>query len=188
MSTADSIIPEPPKASVPTPPPAPVLPAVGHFDPSALYAQAQQPVEIVSRGILFSLAAVPLGMAVAVVVWELGFIASISSFVIAGAAAALYTRGATQAPNRGLVPLVLVVLTGVALSFFAIVAADLVSFFNTSQGQSLGYPSVIDFVSANLFTGDVLSSYGSEAVMFVLFAALGVFGTVRRLVRARVAH
>ena len=186
MSTTDNIIPEPPKASVPTPAPAPVLPEVGHFDASALYTQAE-PVEIVSRGILFSLAAVPLGMAVAVLVWELGFVASISSFVIAGAGAWLYTKGATRTPNRGLVPLVLVVLGGVALSFFAVVTADLVDFYNTPQGQSLGYPSVVDFVSANLFTGNVLSSYGSQAVMFVLFAALGVFGTVRRLVQARQA-
>jgi hypothetical protein len=80
-----------------------------------------------------------------------------------------------------------VVLGGVALSFFAVVTADLVDFYNTPQGQSLGYPSVVDFVSANLFTGNVLSGYGSQAVMFVLFAALGVFGTVRRLVRARQA-
>lgn len=186
MSTTDNIIPEPPKASVPTPAPAPVLPEVGHFDASSLYTQAQ-PVEIVSRGILFSLAAVPLGMAVAVLVWELGFVASISSFVIACAGAWLYTKGATRTPNRGLVPLVLVVLGGVALSFFAVVTADLVDFYNTPQGQSLGYPSVVDFVSANLFTGNVLSSYGSQAVMFVLFAALGVFGTVRRLVQARQA-
>jgi len=186
MSTTDNLIPDPPRASVPTPSPAPVLPEVGRFDASGLYTQAR-PVEIVSRGILFSLAAVPLGMAVAVLIWELGFVASISSFVIAGAAAALYTKGATRTPNRGLVPLVLVVLGGVALSFFAVVAADLVDFYNTPQGQSLGYPSVVDFVSANLFTGNVLSGYGSQAVMFVLFAALGVFGTVRRLVRARQA-
>ena len=186
MSTTDNLIPDPPRASVPTPSPAPVLPEVGPFDASGLYAQAR-PVEIVSRGILFSLAAVPLGMAVAVLIWELGFVASISSFVIAGAAAALYTKGATRTPNRGLVPLVLVVLGGVALSFFAVVAADLVDFYNTPQGQSLGYPSVVDFVSANLFTGNVLSGYGSQAVMFVLFAALGVFCTVRRLVRARQA-
>ena len=187
MSTTDNLIPDPPKASVPTPSPAPVLPEVGPFDASSLYAQAARPVEIVSRGILFSLAAVPLGMAVAVLIWELGFVASISSFVIAGAAAALYTKGATRTPNRGLVPLVLVVLGGVVLSFFAVVTADLVDFYNTPQGQSVGYPSVVDFVSANLFTGNVLSSYGSQAVMFVLFAALGVFGTVRRLVRARQA-
>src|SRR6478672_5679834 len=186
MSTTDNLIPDPPRASVPTPSPAPVLPEVGPFDASGLYTQAR-PVEIVSRGILFSLAAVPLGMAVAVLIWELGFVASISSFVIAGAAAALYTKGATRTPNRGLVPLVLVVLGGVALSFFAVVAADLVDLYNTPQGQSLGYPSVVDFVSANLFTGNVLSGYGSQAVMFVLFAALGVFGTVRRLVRARQA-
>ena len=42
----------------------------------------------------------------------------------------------------------------------------------------------MEFVRTNLFNGEVLKSYGTDLVMFVLFAALGIFGTVRRLLRA----
>ena len=43
------------------------------------------------------------------------------------------------------------------------------------------------FVSANLFHGPVLKEYTTDLLMFVVFAALGVFGTVRRLLGARKA-
>ena len=40
---------------------------------------------------------------------------------------------------------------------------------------------------ANLFYGPVLKGYTTDLLMFVAFAALGVFGTVRRLLGARKA-
>lgn len=139
-------------------------------------------VEVVPRGILFSLAAIPLGMVTAVLIWKAGFVASISSFVIAGSAVFLYRKGAMATPRRGLVPLVAVIVVGVVASFLAIVGADLVDYYYSPEGQGLGYGSVVDFVSANLFNLDLLRSYGSDLGMFALFAALGVFGTMRRLV------
>lgn len=148
----------------------------------ATWAPPPEQVEIVPRGILFSLAAIPLGMALSILIWKMGFVASISSFAIAAAAVWLYTKGSTQVPRRGLLPVIGVIVVGVVASFFAIVAADLVEFYGSPQGQSLGYPSSVDFVSANLFNGSVLSSYGTDLVMFIVFAALGIFGTLRRLV------
>ena len=185
MSTSDHTMSQPEATGPFAPPPsnAPAFP--GQAFPGQAAPVQVAPVEIVPRGILFSLAAIPLGMAVTVVIWKLGFVASISSFLIAAAGTFLYAKGAGSAPRRGLVQLVAVILVGVAASFLAIVAADLVEFYNTPKGQSLGYPSVVSFVSGNLFTGDLLSSYGSDLVMFVAFAALGVFGTVRRLLGAR---
>lgn len=153
--------------------------AVTPGDPAVTTVPA---VEVVPRGILFSLAAIPLGMLAAVLIWRLGFVASISSFLIAASAVFLYRKGAMAPPRRGLVPLVAVILVGVVASFLAIVAADLVDYYNSPDGQGLGYPSVVDFVSANLFNPGVLTSYGTDLAMFALFAALGVFGTVRRLV------
>jgi hypothetical protein len=126
-------------------------------------------------------------MAASVLIWKLGFVASITSFLIAGAAGWLYVKGAGAVPRKGWLPLLVVILVGVAASFFAIVGADLVEYYNTPDGQSLGYPSVVDFVSSNLFNGDVLGSYGRDLAMFLLFAALGVFGTVRRLLGVRKA-
>lgn len=161
--------------------------ATAHAEYSSFPASGftQEPVEIVPRGILFSLAAIPLGMAASVLIWKLGFIASITSFLIAGVAGWLYVRGAGAAPRKGWLPLLAVIVGGVAASFFAIVAADLVEAYNTPEGQAAGYPSVVEFVSANLFYGEVLKSYGTDLVMFLAFAALGVFGTVRRLLGVR---
>ena len=163
----------------------PVPPGSMAADPTTPVVGIGAPVEIVPRGILFSLLAIPLGMAASVVIWKLGFVASITSFLVAGAAGWLYVKGAGTAPRKGWMPLLAVILVGVAASFFAIVGADLVEYYNSPEGQSLGYPSGVDFVSANLFNGDVLKSYGGDLAMFLLFAVLGVFGTVRRLLGAR---
>ena len=167
MSTFDSVQPE--GFSEQTP-----------FSPAIAHPQ----FELVSRGIAFSVGAIPVGMAASVLIWRLGFLASISSFVLAAGAAFLYAKGAGAPPRKGLVPLILVVLIGVVASFFAIVAFDLGDYYGTSDGQSLGYPSGFEFVKANIFNFDVLSTYGSELAMFVLFAVLGTFGTLRRMAGA----
>ena len=69
----------------------------------------------------------------------------------------------------------------IVASFFAIVASDLVDYYGTPSGQLLGYPSEYEFVKGNIFNSDVLSTYGTDMLMFVLFAALGIFGTLRRM-------
>ena len=162
----------------------PVLPEASSEQTPVAAAIAQPPFERVSRGIAFSVGAIPVGMLAAVLIWKLGFVASISSFVLAAGAAFLYVKGAGAPPRKGLVPLVLVVLIGVAASFFAIVASDLVEYYGTPQGQELGYPSAYDFVTANIFNPDVLGTYGKDLAMFVLFATLGTFGTLRRMASA----
>ena len=168
MSTFDSVQPE--GFSEQTP-----------FSPAIAHPQ----FELVSRGIAFSLGAIPVGMAVAVLIWKLGFIGSISSFVLAAGAAFLYAKGAGAPPRKGLIPLILVVLIGVVASFFAIVAFDLGEFYGTPDGLSLGYSSQLDFIQSNLFNFDLLRTYGSDLAMFVLFAALGTFGTLRQMARAQ---
>jgi len=178
MSLSDHTQPSEPAVA---PPSAPFDPQAGVASPVPVADQ----VEIVPRGILFSLASIPVGMVAAVLISRLGFIASISSFLIAGSAVFLYVKGATTTPRRGVVPLIAVILAGVAASFLAIIAADLVAAFGTPEVKAAGYTSVVDFVTTNLFYGPVLKEYSTDAVMFVVFAALGVFGTVRRLVGAR---
>lgn len=111
------------------------------FEPTAPESAAQssilpsQPVDIVPRGVLWSLAAIPLGMVVAVVLWRPGFIASISSFLIAAVGVFLYTKGAGTTPKRGIVPVGAVILVGVVASFFAIVAADLVEYYGPRRAR-----------------------------------------------------
>lgn len=145
---------------------------------------AAAPTECVSRGLAFSIGAIPVGVVAAIIVWKMGFVASISSFLIAGGAVYLYAKGAGAPPRKGIAPLVGIVVLGVVASFFGIVAADLMEFYGTPAGRALGYPTEMSFVRLNLFNPEVLKSYGSDLAMFVLFAALGIFGTVRRLLRA----
>jgi hypothetical protein len=147
-------------------------------DPAA--AMPLAPRENVALGLLFSLGGVVLGCLATWVAWRLGFIASITSFVIAIASVALYTKGAGSAPRKGLVPLLLVIVFGVVGSFYTMYISDL----------SAGYDQVIagsyavskgQFISDNLFNTELIKAYGTDLLFFVGFAVLGVFGTMRRL-------
>ncbi|GAA4351253.1 hypothetical protein [Angustibacter luteus] len=192
MTTPDQSAPEPSPepASEASPEPSPVV-SPGYYSGTPFFSEgpvaaAAAPIELpqeelVSRGLAFSLGAIPVGMFLAVVIWKLGFVGAISSFVIAGGAVFLYSKGALTPPKRGLVPLVGVIIVGVAASFLAIVASDLLDYYKTPSGQALGYPSSYEFVKTNLFNMDVITSYGSDLAMFGVFALLGIFGTLRRL-------
>jgi len=68
--------------------------------------------------------AVVAGIVLTVVIWRLGFIASITSFALAGGAVFLYDKGAGTVPRKGLIPLVLLILAGVVASFFAVIGSD----------------------------------------------------------------
>ena len=140
------------------------------------------PRERVALGLLAALGAVLVGVVLTVVIWRAGFIASITSLVIAIGATWLYTVAAGANPRRGLVPLIAVILLGVVLSFFAVVASDLMQFYDDAKASGLT-PTIGkgEFVRDGLTDGEVLSEYGKDMAMFGLFAALGIFGTVRRL-------
>ena len=139
--------------------------------------------EQIGRGIFFSLAAVIGGIALTVIVWRLGFVASITSFVLAGGAVYLYDKGAGTTPRKGLVPLVLVILVGVIASFFAVIASDAWDAYG-KIGFALPQ-SRLSFIGDNIFRGEVLKEYRKDMAMFALFAGLGVYSTMRRLIASR---
>lgn len=144
----------------------------------------QEPRERVGLGLLAALVAVVVGAVLTVVLWRLGFIASITSFAIAFGAIWLYSLVSGSVPRKGLGPLIALILAGVVLSFFAVVASDLseaydkliAGHFDVSRRQ---------FISDNIFDGEVLSSYSKDMAMFGVFAVLGIFSTLRRLLVAR---
>lgn len=148
----------------------------------AIWEAPVQRREWVLRGLFSAFLAVLAGTALTVVIWRAGYIASISSFLMAAGAVYLYTRAAGGAPRNGLVPLVLLVLGGMVVSFLAIVASDLSQVYG-DLGDTV-YLSRSRFIMDNLFRADVLSSYGKDMVMFAVFGLLGVIGTVMRLLRS----
>ncbi len=142
---------------------------------------AEVPTEFVIRGLFFALFAVVAGSVIAIVLWDLGVVASISSFIIAIGAFYLYVKGAGSAPRKGMVPLLLLILIGVVASFFALVANDLWRAF--PQIVQPGIESRLTFVSDNVFNPSVLRFYEHDAFWYSLFAVLGIFGVFRRLIR-----
>lgn len=140
--------------------------------------------EDIVRGLLFSLLAVLGGAALTVLIWRLGFVASITSFLIAYGAVYLYGIGAGSLPRKGLIPLVLLIVIGVAGSFFAIVASDAWDAYSTLSSQGYIGESRWTFITDNMFRGEVLSSYGSDMAMFAVFAVIGTFAILRRLFAA----
>lgn len=72
-------------------------------------------------------------------VWNFGFIASITSFVMAAGAVFLYGLAAGAPARKGVVPLVLLVVAGVVATFFLLVGWDAARAYASS---SWGSPTV----------------------------------------------
>ena len=137
--------------------------------------------EAVARGMLAATLAVFGGVVLTVVIWRFGFIASITSFVMAAGAVYLYSWAAGTAPRMGLIPLVLLIVVGVVAAFFAVVASDAWDVY--SQFDGVAYVSRSSFILDNIFRGEVLREYAQDMAMFGVFAVLGLFSTMRRLLR-----
>ena len=146
-------------------------------------AARSAPKERVALGLLAALVAVLLGVALTVVIWRAGYVAAITSLAIAFGASFLYTAAAGRSARRGLIPLILLILIGVAASFFAIVISDLLD-----AHEDLGLAGVVgkgEFIRDNVFEPEVLKSYGKDLAWFGGFALLGIYGTVRQLFASR---
>jgi hypothetical protein len=150
-------------------------------EPSSHFGEAVMPArsEFVARGLMFALASVIGGVVLTVVIWRMGFIASITSFALAGGAVFLYDKGAGTAPRKGLIPLVLLIVVGVVAAFFGVVASDAWDVYGQFDGV-VGV-SRSSFILDNIFRGEVLREYAQDMAMFGVFAVLGLFGTLRRL-------
>lgn len=189
---------EPTRSELPDMPPTPGDESDPQFAPGPYAAEnpyaapnpyatpaAATPVERIGRGLALSLLAIPVAMILTGVIWRLGFVASLSAFVLAALAVILYRRGSGGPIKRGIPGLVVVILLGTVACFFSAVLTDLVQYYgkqSPADQSSLG--TLRQFVSANLFYGPVLSSYSKDMVLFGLFAVLGIFGTIVRLVRS----
>jgi hypothetical protein len=144
---------------------------------------AEVPRERVFRGLAAASVAVVLGVALTVIIWRWGFIASITSLAIAYGAAFLYTMAAGTNARRGLAPLILLILIGVAASFFGVVISDLIDAYD--ELNLAGTVDKSQFIRDNVFEPELLKSYGKDLAWFIGFAALGIFGTIRQLFAGR---
>lgn len=182
-------VPQPDPGQPYFPPPAgpadsPVFPGVPQA--AAVSQPAPAVAEQVGRGVLFSLLAIVVGAVLAAVLYQFGYIASITSFLMVAAAGWLYAKGAGTAPRAGLPAFIIVVVAGVIVSLLAMLGARLYSELATD------YPTatpgeIIPVVFDNLFYPPIWQVFAMDALIFVGFAALGTWGTLRQLRRQTTA-
>lgn len=148
-------------------------------------AEPRTPTENVIRGTLFSLIALPIGVAIFVVVWNLGFIASIVSVATALLTVFLYRLGAGGVISRvGALCVTAVVIVTVGLSILAGIVSEVAIYVGEEAGvspfEAITLPGFWDFftevTSDPAYQESVLPSVG----IAILFAGLGVFGTLRK--------
>lgn len=142
------------------------------------------PIEKVGVGLALSGVGVLAGIVLTVVIWQFGFIASITSFAMAWACVWLYTRGAGAPPKRGVPGLIAIILGGAVLSMICAIGSDAVAYSMTVYpGTPVG-----DLIGYGLQYGtnfSVWAEYGFNIFLFFLFAGLGIFSTLRGLGQAR---
>lgn len=196
---ADATYPQPgtpyPQPGTPYPQPGAPVPSAADQPPAAQVwgadanpgAAVPTGPENVGRGILFSLLGIVIGAVLAAVIYQWGFIASITSFAMAWAAGWLYAKGAGAPPRKGVVPLIVVIVFGVVLSLFAMLGWSLYSEFS-AEFPGAAASDVLPVVLEYLFYPEVWQVFATDALIFVLFAALGTFSVLRQLGRTAAAQ
>ncbi len=140
--------------------------------------------ERVALGLAAALVAVLAGAGLTLAVWSFGFIASITSFVMAAGATFAYGAAAGAPPRRGVVPLVLLVVAGVVATFFLLVGYDAAQAYDEA---TVGVPAdqigigKSEFVRTSIFDGEVLSAYAQDMAFFFGFAVLGMWTTLKNV-------
>lgn len=149
-------------------------------------AASAQPINM-TRGILFALLAIPIGIILWVILWRWGFMASIVSFVIAWLAVFLYTLGSKADVSKKAAPYLLgVIVLGIILSFIGGMASDAAEYFiqdtDMTVTDALASSDYWAFLANNLFSNaELWGSYITDILIALAFGLLGSFGILKSL-------
>lgn len=146
-----------------------------HAEPPAAAAP-----ERVVLGLVAAAAVVLVCSGLTAASYQWGFIASITAWLMAVGATWAYRRSSGE-PVRGRVPLLMLIVAGVAFGFLAMVASAVWGYYWAEMGSAGTIHEALRLVAGNLFNGELWRELGSDALFYFLFAALGVFGVIRRM-------
>ncbi len=155
-----------------------------------LPAQPAAPVENVGRGTLAALLAIPVGVIVWVLIWSIGFIASVVSFGVAILAMFLYRLGAGGTIGRaGAVRVTIITLVTIGLSIFAGLVADVAigigQVAQVSPFEALNFPQFWEVYSQ--YVADNTESLTPSILISIAFGILGCFSVLRGAFKATAA-
>ncbi|MEI7631884.1 MAG: hypothetical protein WCJ60_01015 [bacterium] len=144
--------------------------------------------ENVAKGLLFASLAIPIAVIFVLLLWNMGFMASLTSFALAYLATYLYLIGARHTPLKGAKYLLFIIMIGIVISFFAIVAADLFKLYGALHTKYEIKISRLEFIQNNIFKLEVLKYYAKDAGFFLLFAVLGSYRQIMLLFHGHKAY
>ncbi|MFS0703451.1 hypothetical protein AB6N23_02905 [Cellulomonas sp. 179-A 9B4 NHS] len=137
--------------------------------------------ENLSRGTLAALITVPVGVAAWVILWGLGFIASLVGALVAFLALRLYVWGAGRISRPGAVVVLATTVVTLGLAFFAGIVYDAVLAFSDGSGfgawATLTHPDFWPAFSEVLPVA--LPDYLPDFAWALGFGALGSFAVLR---------
>lgn len=133
---------------------------------------------------MFAAAAIPVGVVAWLVLWDLGWMASLVAFLASAGAARLYVLGTGgMISRRGVWVVVTVTVVTVLLSFLGSMLLDMAHFLGGgSPVNMLAEAQTWELLGFNLATNrDLVNTYAGDFMLGLLFSALGCFFTLRRL-------
>jgi len=142
------------------------------------------PPENVLRGFLLALLALPAGVLVFTLIWNLGFIASIVGFGVAFVAFFLYRLGSGgRISMKGAAIITAITLGTLIISFIFANVSDIATVYAQTFGISWFQVMLsADFLSLALgllFAPENIGSLAGSAALTLLFGALGCFAVLR---------
>lgn len=168
-------------------------PQIPSWHPEASHSQAPawppagstRAAENVARGALFALAALPIGVALWLVIWSFGWMSSLVTFAAAAMAARFYVLGAGGLSRKGVWVVAGITAATAILSFVAGVWFDAAKYINSQPLSLIASSEPWDLISYNLaHNPNFVKSYMGDFSMALLFGALGCFFTLRRMFAA----
>ncbi len=148
------------------------------------------PQEDIRRGTLFTLIVIPVGIALWLLLWNVGIVASIVSFLIAWGAGTLYRFGARRITSTaGVWRVVVIVVVTVVAALIAGYAWDILGVYRSQGGIEFSDAIVMPEFWQDTFHWMFDGSNAFQLIISIAFAALGCFRTLRGLIRtARAAE
>ncbi len=159
-------------------------------------APAKKPKLNYVKGALYAIGGPIVGIVLWIIIWEMGFIASIATFAMAWLTVWLYKKGAGGIDRPSLYIILFYIVIGIVLSILSGMAADMLDYLvaeaDEVQGmskwdilQTEGYWAMLwDNLAHN---SALWKEYTSSIIFAVGLGALGVFGTVRDVILGTVA-
>ncbi len=137
------------------------------------------PQENVLNGITLAIPAIALAILMTLALDAAGVIASISALVFCFAALWLYEKGAGGLPIKGRWFFLVLIIIGLALSFFAMVAIHLGKAYDAVALERTVSVSKTEFIRLNILNTRVLKIEEKNLFFFALFGLVGTFRVLK---------